>query len=180
MDIRKTKRRGLMRKNLMRIAFVVIGFCVVMFACAQNTVGVGLVNYVNHGILNIADYEKMALERYASVTGENYTTDQAVYDALKDYVIPGYERFLQGLENIRPEEEEIRKLHGFYLRGTEALLEGFKIKMAGIEKKDEGIIIMGNRRIEEGRMETERWLKGLMDLYSKYGVGQKGKKEEKK
>jgi len=156
-----------------------MGGCLFVVCCASSKVGLEVVNYVNQGILGIADLERRSLESYASVTGENYTTDQRVYEALKDQVIPVYKRFLDGLRNLNPQEKEIKKLHGIYIRGAELLYSGFKLKMVGIEKKDKNLIGLANEKIDKGRLENETWLKELTALSQQYGVVEEKKIKEK-
>lgn len=133
-----------------------------------------LVNYVNQGILHIGQLERTALEAYASVTGEHFTSAAAVRAALQDVVLPNYGRFLQLLREIRPKEEEIRRLHGIYVRGAEKMYSGFRTKRLGIERGDETVIEKANREIEAGRVETEKWRETLAALYRKYGIVEKG------
>jgi hypothetical protein len=143
-----------------------------LFSCATDKVARDLVIYVNQGILGIAELERSSLKRYASVRGENYTTDQRVYEALRDDVIPQYKRFLDLLREIKPETEEIRRLHGIYIRGAEYLCKGFKTKMLGLEKKDEHLIRLGNEQIEKGREENERWRNELLALNKAHNIKQ--------
>ncbi|MFC1493874.1 hypothetical protein ACFL6W_01215 [Thermodesulfobacteriota bacterium] len=132
-----------------------------------------VVEYVNQGILSIAELETKSIERYASVTGENYTTDEKVYEALKDFVIPTYSRFVDNLRNITTEIEDIRRVHGIYIRAAESILEGFKTKMLGIENNDDGIIIQGNKKIEQGSLEIQKWRAELDKLFVEQGVALK-------
>ena len=68
---------------LTRIGFVCLALT--FFAsCAVKPKQENLANYINRDILSIAQIELEAFQRYAAVTDKNYTTDQAVYDALKD------------------------------------------------------------------------------------------------
>ncbi len=147
-----------------------LGFLV--FGCATDKVAKDLVTYVNQGILDIAELERSSLDRYAAVRGENYTTDQRVYEALRDDVIPQYKRFLDLLREIKPETEEVRKLHGIYIQGAECLYNGFKTKMLGLEKKDEYLIGLGNEQIEKGRQENERWRNALIALNKAHNIKQ--------
>lgn len=140
--------------------------------CATDQVGMNLVEYTNQGILNIGELEREALAQYASVIGENYTTDERVYVTLKEKVIPLYQQFLEGLRNIDPVNEEIRRVHGIYLRGAESLLDGFKTKMLGIEIDNKNIIIQGNEKIVKGREQVKKWRLQLIELYKKYGVAE--------
>ena len=164
-------------KKTMRLGILLtLGICIFMVACATNKVRYELVDYVNQGILRIAELERKSLERYASVTGENYTSDQKVHEALKDYVIPVYKQFLDGLRDIKPQEEEIRRLHGIYVRGAESLYNGFKEKLIGIESNNENLIERANEKIEKGRVENERWRKELNALGKKHGAAEKKSK----
>jgi polysaccharide export outer membrane protein len=142
-------------------------------------VGLDLVDYVNRGLLNIQEVEKSALERYDSVTGKNYFTDEKVYDALKNDIIPGYEQFVDLLKDVKPKTLEVSQLHFIYIRNSEDILGGFRAKMLGLEKKEEQLIEAANRQIEGGRRENEKWRERLADLLTKYGIEKPaGKKEE--
>ena len=167
-----------MRRYWRLVVWLLIGVCFSLVCCASNKAGPELVNYVNQGILGIADLERISLEHYASVTGKNYTTDQRVYEALKDQVIPVYKRFLDGLRDISPKDGALKKLHGIYIKGVELLYSGFKMKMLGIEKNDKNLIILSNEKIEKGRVENERWRKELMALCKQHGVAEEKKVKE--
>ena len=147
--------------------------------CATTRESKDLVNYVNQGVLSIGEFETKALERYASVTGENYTTDQKVYEVLRDEVVPLYKRFVDGMRNIQPETEDVKKLHRIYLLGAEQLYEGFKEIMYGVELGNEKIVRSGNEKIEKCRVEIQKFQNELAILKKKYGV-KEAKKEEKK
>jgi hypothetical protein len=141
-----------------------------LFACATNPAAVDLTNYVNQGVLQIAELEQKSLERYAAVTGPNYKSDEEVYEALKDWVIPLYSRFLRGLRKIRPETREVRELNRIYIHGAESLLDGFKTLMIAIEIKDPSLINAVNEKLEKGRLENQRWRRELTALSDKYGL----------
>lgn len=159
-----------MRKFCTLIISTMIALTFLLNGCATNKMAVDLVNYVNQGVLNIADLERISLEKYASVVGENYTTDKKVLDMLKEEVVPIYGRFLDGLREITPQENEVKMLHGIYIRGAESLYEGFKMKVLGIERNDEGIIRMANEKIEKGAAENQKWRSEIMAMYEKHGV----------
>jgi len=152
-------------------AWAVFLICVSGLAsgCAKHRSALQIAEYVNQGILTVAELEQKSLERYASVVGSNYTSDQAVYDALKEFVVPIYGRYLDELRKIQPETEELKQLHKIYIQGAESMYSGFKMKLAGIEKKDEFIIRAANEKIQEGKNKTDVWRENLTALYRKYG-----------
>lgn len=145
--------------------------------CATDKVALDLTNYLNQGVLNIAELEQKSLARYASVTGSNYKDDQTTYEALRDYVIPLYRRFIRGLRALQPETQEVRDLNRIYIDGADSLLEGFKLILLAIETQDGSLIRPANEYLEKGRLENERWRKELIALASEHGVKPQEKKE---
>jgi hypothetical protein len=147
-------------------------------SCATEQVAENVVTYTNQGLLNIAELERKALENYASVIGENYTNDERLYEELKNNVVPLYSRFVNGLRNINPDEEEIKRVHRIYLYGADLLLDGFKTMMLGIETNNKMVIEQANEKIIKGSEEVNRWKLALYELYKKYGVGEVKEKEK--
>ncbi len=131
-----------------------------------------IVNYVNQGLISIAELEQKSLERYASVTGENATTDRKLYETLRDFVVPTYKRFVTGLKNIPVENQEVREVHAIYIKAAESTLEGFQTIMIGSENSDVTIIKQGNKKLEEGRAGIDKWRAELNELYVKHGVAE--------
>jgi len=141
-----------------------------LFACATDRVATDLALYLNQGVMNVAELEQKSLERYAAVTGDNYTSDESVYHALKDQVIPLYRRFLEGLRAIRPETDEVRNLNRVIIEAAQAMYEGFRLKMVGIEQDETELILAGNRKIDEGRIKAEAWQGELGGLANRTGL----------
>lgn len=142
-------------------------------SCVKDPVALDLVEYVNRDILNISQLETASLERYASVTGPNYKSDQVLLHALQDFVVPNYGRFLKLLRDVHPVREEIRPIHKAYIRGAEQLYSGFKALMLGVETRDVRLVEEANKRIEEGRLLNLQWRRELLSLYEKHGIKQK-------
>ena len=147
--------------------------------CATDPVAMDLAGYLNQGVMNVAELERKSLERYAAVTGSNYTSDQSVYNALKDQVIPLYRRFLEGLRSLRPDTNEVRDLNRVYVQAAQSIYDGFKLKMVGIEQNETYVIIAGNQKIDEGRILTEKWRSELTALAKKHDLALLGKEQKR-
>ena len=169
-----------MRKGRIRIFSFILGMCFFMVCCATNKSAFDLVDYINQGILMIAEPEMKSLERYGSVTGKNYTTDQKLSEALNNYIIPNYKRFLDLLRTINPQTEEIKRVHVIYVRGAELLYRGFQILLIGVDKNDTDIVMLANEKIIKGRLEIEKWKKEIIVLHKKYGIIVKSSENLKK
>lgn len=129
-----------------------------------------LADYVNQDMIGIARVEQTALDRYASVTGKNYTSLDHVYRALDRTVIPTYGRFYHLLENIRPDDDEVMRVHTLYVRGAREALEGFKLKKYGIETRDLNLILLGNQKIDDGLAQSVKWGEGIKHLRKDRGL----------
>jgi len=158
------------------IAAVLLFQAILWSGCATDRVTGDLANYVNQGILRIAELERVSLEKYAAVTGANYTTDKRFHDVLRQDVVPLYKRFIDGLRGLRPETEEVRRLHNIYIQGAGDLYEGFREMMVGLEQGDENIIRAANQKIDKGRLENERWRNELLTLAERHGLTAEKKK----
>ncbi len=143
---------------------------IILSGCAGKNIASDLVIYVNNGILDIAGLETEALKKYASVTGRNYTSEEALYETLKNDVIPVYNKYLELLKNIRVETPEVGQLHAVYIQVAETMYKGFVLKKRALESKDESRLSYANGQIEKGRAETERWRGKLLELCERYGV----------
>lgn len=157
-------------------SFAIVLFAQLLFlfiistGCAGKNIAADLVSYVNQGILDISGLETQALKKYTSVTGGNYTSDSAVYETLKNDVIPVYKNFFERLKSIRTETEDVEKLHAIYVKGAETMYNGFVAKKQALESKDGSRMSYANGQIEKGRAETERWRGKLLDLCKIHGV----------
>ncbi len=147
-----------------------LGVCFFLFACATDKVAWDLVDYVNQDILGIAELERRPLERYTSARGDKDFTEQKLYKALKEDVLPEYKRFYDLLKEIKPKTKEVRRLHYIYIRGTEYIYRGLKTKMIGLEKKDEIIIRSANCEIAKGKEKNKIWRRGLVALFEEHGI----------
>jgi hypothetical protein len=164
------------KREIIKLILALVLACLSV-GCATDKVALDLTNYLNQGVLNIAELEQKSLARYASVTGSNYKDDQTTYEALRDHVIPLYRRFIRGLRALQPETQEVRDLNRMYIDGADSLLEGFKLILLAIETQDGSLIRPANEYLEKGRLENERWRKELIALASEHGVKPQEKKE---
>ena len=117
--------------------------------------------YINQDLMNISQLEKLAFAHYAAVTGDNYTSDEAVYLALKNDVIPYYKRFYELLKEISLKDPELSRIHSLYIFGASDIYNGFKAKMIGLETSDDSLVRLANRQIESGALEVEKWRNSL-------------------
>ena len=140
--------------------------CFLLLSCTGGQTSRDMVSYINQDLMNIAQLESLAFKHYAAVTGNNYTTDQAVYLALKNQVIPYYKRFYELLKEISPQDPRLSRTHVRYVYGASDILNGFKAKMIGLEGHDDALVRLANLQIEAGAQEVDKWRIELAKLIS--------------
>lgn len=151
----------------------VAAMCLWLFGCAPGAVEKDLVNYINQDVLGVVAVEQAALARYAGVSGENYVSDQELYDTLKREVVPTFTEFVNVLHRIEPETETVKQLHARFINGSTYRLRGFQTIMGGIRSQDAQVIRAANSLLDEGALEIEKWRMELQQLYDTYGIRQK-------
>lgn len=153
--------------------FICLGLILLMAGCTSFRKASDLIEYVNQDILAVSKLELKAFKHYAALTGENFTTNAAAVEVLKNDVIPAYGRFLYLLRKIEPQTDEVGRLHAILIRGSEIIYNGFKIKLTGHERQDENLIRIADGEIRKGVKETFKWRQGITTLYKKYNLAQK-------
>lgn len=123
--------------------------------------------------MGVVAVEQAALARYADVSGENYVSDQELYDMLKHEVVPTFTEFVNVLHQIKPETDAVKQLHARFINGVTYRLRGFQTIMGGIRSQDAQVIRAANSLLDEGALEIEKWRLELQQLYETYGIRQK-------
>ena len=144
--------------------------CISFLGCAAGAVEKDLVNYINQDILGVAEVEQAALDRYAAVSGSNYTSDRKLYNTLKSEVIPTYTQFVGVLNQIEPETDAVKQLHAKFITGSVYRLRGFQTILGGIRTQDAQLIRAANGLLNEGALEIALWQSELLKLYEEYGI----------
>lgn len=159
-----------MVENLFKRNLLLVLLCLGCSSCALNPVARDLTGYVNNDIIRISEMETVSLKRYREVTGANYTSDGVLIKTLKLDIIPVYRRFVELLKEIRPQTEEVKRLHKIYIDGSESIYQGLCEILGGVQLQDVDMIRAGNSKLEAGRKKTEKWRERLFVLFEKNGV----------
>ncbi|MDZ5471331.1 hypothetical protein SM124_06180 [Bacillus sp. 31A1R] len=153
-----------------KVLFGLFTCLVILTGCFGNPVQDDLLNYINEEIQPLADLETKAMDAYDSVTGANYTDDQTTYNTIKDEVVPTYRDFIDKLEAIKPETEEVSKLHEQYIDAANMQHSAFIIILDALEKADTGLITEANDKLAEARKGIRSYQKDLEKLAEENNV----------
>lgn len=118
----------------------------------------------------LAVEEERIIGLYDSVTGVNYTNDEALYYTLLDEVIPGYRQFVADLEAIMPENKEIRALHEKYIEAANIQYNSFTLMISAIEQQSMDTMTEANQGLDEARRLLREWLYQVDEFSIKAGI----------
>lgn len=152
------------------LAVVMFVFVLVLSGCLGDSVQDDIMNYVNEETTAAAELESKAIAAYEGVSGANYQDDQIMYDALVNDVIPNYTEFIDELEAVKIETDELKEIHEIYLKGADLQHQGFVKVVEALEKQDASIVEEANQLLNEGKQLIEDYQKKLDALAKDHDV----------
>nr|WP_263323673.1 hypothetical protein [Neobacillus sp. Marseille-Q6967] len=157
-----------MGKRRLACFFVLVSL--VLAGCLADPVQDDLVNYINEETKTSQDLELKAVTAYESVSGANYQDDQTMYDALINDIIPTYEEFINELEAVNIETDELQEVHDVYLKGANLQHQGFLKIVEAIDAQDAGMIDEANALLNEGKENINNYLDQIEQLAEDHNV----------
>ena len=103
-----------------------------------------------HQLKGLGVTENALLERYGAVTGDNYTDDQTMYDALVG-LLPDVQSFLVDIESLVPPTDDISAAQDLWIEGWNKQSLGMTLAISGIQTQDFGVMAKANDALAEGR-----------------------------
>lgn len=85
-------------------------------------------------------------------------------------IIPDYTKFIDELESVDIETEELREVHEIYLSGAEQQFNGFVKIVEAIDNQDASMIDEANLMLDEGRENINEYLDKLNALAKEHDV----------
>lgn len=113
--------------------------------------------------------EENALKYYRSVADEKYEKDNT-HIVIKKIVIPKYTEFVEKLENIKTQTEEVKKLHKIYTKVAHTRLKAFKQMQEGFEKKDGKLVKETDKILAEAQSSSDEYKRQLIKLTEEHNI----------
>ena len=117
----------------------------------SNVVEEDLLRYINESLPPIFKQESEAIALYDSVSGPNYIDDETMYNKLIDEVIPKYRVFINNLELVEIETEELTEIHEIFIEAVNIQNSAFVTILKAIEEQDLEIMNEANAKLTEAR-----------------------------
>lgn len=150
---------------------VLYALVVFIFAWAAQPSGQNdLINYYNKTMPPLAELEVKVTDGYAAVSGDNFTSDQAMYDALVNTIIPKSSELIESAESVIIPNKDIRRVHEIYLTAINKQQKAFQLIATAIEVGDPAKIDEANALLDEARKGTREFLAENENLKKTYNV----------
>jgi hypothetical protein len=98
---------------------------------------------------DLAAEEADLIDRYGAVTGENYTDDATMYDALSS-LLPDVQIFIGKIEALQP-PAQAAAAHATWIEAWNLQSEGMTLAMAALDKQDYEVMTRANEKLADGR-----------------------------
>jgi len=129
-----------------------------------------ILQFINEDIYKVAEYEVVAFQSLASVSGVNFIDDPTVYKELTRNTIPAYEKALKEAKNIEAEIPELEVMTDRIVTATQTFYDALILEKKAIEDQDEDLINQSNAKIEEYYKLVEAYHSDMKVLAEEYGV----------
>lgn len=144
--------------------------CLTLFGCSTNSVKEDLLNYSNKELPKIVDLENEVVSGYEGVSGDNYTDDITMYNALLNEIIPASKKLIEAAEDITPKTKEVREIHELYISSINHQNSAFVIILSALETQDFEKINSANEKLDLARKENRDFLQQIKELGEKNSV----------
>lgn len=121
-----------------------------------------LKSYKNQ-LSNLIKAETEIVNGWSSVSGKNYTTDEAMYNKLV-ILLPKVNAFIGRIEAIQPNNSKIYNAHRLYVDGWNYQFQGFTMAMAALENQDYSQMTQANSYLAKGRAKITAFTRTLKTL----------------
>ncbi|CAN7152411.1 hypothetical protein [Rossellomorea sp. LjRoot5] len=129
-----------------------------------------ILRFINEDIYKVAEYEVVAFQSLASVSGVNYTDDQTVYRELTTNTIPAYKKALNEAQGIEAEIPELEEMGDRVVTATQTFYDALILEKKAIEDQDEGLINESNAKMEEYYKLVDAYHSDMKLLAEEYNV----------
>ena len=127
-----------------------------------------LEHYLKDQIGDLAPLEEKAINAYHRF--EEARNEDKLKAALEDYILPNYESFKDGIQEIQPELEELADLHETLSAAVEAVYKGLSLRLDSLEQGDNQLRTRARDKISEGNRLRNEWRTALKSLADRHGV----------
>lgn len=139
--------------TMVALGIVISLFGVIFFSpAAQGAAKVSKKEYQAYmsSMKPLVSAENSILSKYGSVTGDNYSDDETMYEVLTE-LAPEMNRFIAKIEKIQPRNTTLRSIHKTYISGWNLQFEAVLLMLEALENQSYAGMAKANKSLSQGR-----------------------------
>lgn len=129
-----------------------------------------IVHFINNDIAKISAYETEANDELATVSGDNYSSEDKLYDVLTNKVIPTYEKAVNEAKNLQVTSSELEPLKKQMEKATSTYYDALQLEKEALEKDDEELFGKSNAKAQEYLLMMKDYHEDMDKLADKYDI----------
>ena len=158
-----------MSKKIMFLS-VLVFLCVVVASGCENKQQTELLDYINKEIPPIGELEKKVLDEYEAVSGDNFSNDQVMQDALRNEIIPNSSKLIDTAETVVIVNKQLRDVHEIYIAAINKQHNAFNLVVNALDTADAEMVSKANILLSEARSGMRNFVSEINNLKMEYNV----------
>ncbi len=144
--------------------------CVVVASGCKNKQQTELIDYINKEIPPIAKLETKVTNEYEAVSGDNFSNDQVMQDALLNEIIPNSSKLIDTAEAVVIVNKQLRDAHEIYIAAINKQHNAFNLIVNALNTADVEMVSKANILLSEARKGMRNFLSEINNLKKEYNV----------
>lgn len=152
------------------LSLTVIGLFSSLTACGKSDpVKDDLYSYLDQ-MEEVQTLQQQAINEYNSYVNDSESDSQELYTALNDSIIPAYESYMEQLNAVAPETEEVQNVKAVCIEGADKQLEALNKVKEAIEACDTNMLVEADTLIAEAESIFTDYENQLSTLASEHEI----------
>ena len=158
-----------MSKKLMYLSGLLF-ICVVVASGCKNKQQTELIDYINKEIPPIAELETKVTDEYEAVSGDNFSNDQIMQDAILNEIIPNSSKLIDTAEAVVIVNKQLRDAHEIYIAAINKQHNAFNLIAKALDTADVEMVSKANILLSEARKGMRNFVSEINNLKMEYNV----------
>lgn len=131
-----------------------------------------LISYINEDLVALSKLETRFMDSYASVSGENYTDDETMYNEFVNNTVVLARQLNDATTEVAStiEDSALLEVHKLYMESSSNYLNAVTMIIAALENQDYALMTEANEKISQANTFGLDFKTKLNALAEEYGV----------
>ncbi|WP_239613966.1 hypothetical protein [Cohnella mopanensis] len=154
-------------KKIVLFLFIVLTF---LTACRNDPVRDDLLNYLNDMNPYFKEWKRLS-EAQLNATGDKHLNIEDKHRAMDEAeVVPGFKKYSEKINKIRPKTKEVRELHELHIRAVDLQYKFMNLLFLSLDDQDNKLLTEATEKLIEAQKYIEDYEIKLYDMAEDHGI----------